>query len=770
MTNSFIEFSDLMFSDIELEYPFSLGEGGYGCTWRVKYRPKGAVDEDFQDVVLKVLKTTTNPKAGSNPHKDFIEEIQLLRKLRHQGIVRVIRQGTCKIKEVSTLYYLAEWEEALPLDRLLKSSSTSIPVSFAYNFLESILNALSYCHQNCIIHLDIKPDNILIKFRNDSSEQTFDHFDHCTLIDFGKAKALPMLHENESSKTTVGGGNWEYVHKNLRPFLRSNTVDKILFEYGPAGFDLFSISRILEKNILPRLDSSVSRRDIDFLVNLIDELRNSTVGKPEFRLFSAQDGLDAIQRFRKNPEPFKKSFRLSLGITVGTTALVREIIDTPEFQRLRKVSQLSLTHLVYPSATHTRFSHSIGAYHMAGRYVDALFQDPLFSIRYSQHDIDILKIRALLHDIGHYPMAHYFEEFGNVLSSNGNYIRFNHGIYYGNSLKKGNLTVPGSYGKSLANVLRGAGIQEETMASEATTLLDAIIDGPVDCDKLDYLIRDGLSCGVPYADSIDVDRFLSSLTWYKDDDKKCLLAVTTKGITAAETILTARYHLFSEVYWHKTCRAAVAMIKEAFFLAYKAEAISQDELDRVFLGNDDHGVLQWLAQTLEKSNPEAASDLITNALIPGNSRSPYKRIVTYAKSWASEITGIFYSELGRYGIDRLFELKKKLIEELNGFGRTKLRSKWVEIKPHHIVIDMPPNNKDTLGELYVKYQSNVSGKTSASLSEISSIIKTLSEMFSQKICRVRIYCHPACRDQVLTISNQNAREFFDKKIISFFKG
>lgn len=764
-----IEFSDILFSDVDLKVEprsLPLGEGGYGLTWRAMYRPKGA-DDEYLDVVVKVLKVGTNPKPGSDPHKDFMEEIQHLKKLRHQGIVRIIRQGTCQIGDTTTPYYLTEWEEALALDKFLKVAPNSpIPIKFVFAFLRGILEVLAYCHRHGIIHLDIKPDNILARFSDGDRSRDFHSFDHCILIDFGKAKALLSLREHDSNETTVGGGVWDYVHSNLRPYLRKNKVDKKLFALGAAGFDLFAVSAILRKDILPRVATSDKlSRDYEFLVHLADDLQNDTAGTSGFHLFSAEDGLEAIHRYRNNVEPSNKSIRLSASITVGWSSLAREIVRTLEFQRLRNVSQLSLTHLVYPSATHSRFSHSLGAYYMAGKYATALLQEPLFCIKYSQRDIDILQIRALLHDIGHYPMAHYLEELQGAIPG----IKLHH-TTYGERLRSGDIVCEGMRGQgALVDVLDVAGIRQEVAAKKSGTLMDAIIDGPVDCDKLDYLVRDGLSCGVPYAESIDVDRFLASLTWHRDGPNgPYSLAITPKGIAAAETILTARYLLFAEVYWHKTCRSAVAMIKEAFLLAWQAGLVTQKDLDYHLMTKDDRGVLEWLTQTLAKHSPGVASDLIGNSLIPGGNRAPYKRIATYSHTWAPEITKLFYREIGRTGIDKLFDLKVYLVKELNRHGKVARPGTWVDIQAHHLLIDRPPENKDTLGELHVKYHGNVLGNKSELLSEMSSVVRSLNEAFSQKVCRVRIFCHPSHCDQILDVTHQNARTFLDSAIRGFF--
>lgn len=763
MSSSQFMFSDVSFSDIDIDPESNnklLGEGGYGLTWRVKYRSRGAVDDKYQNVVIKVLKTDTIPKSGSDPYKDFLEEIQYLQTLRHQGIVRIIKQGTCLLRSISTPYYLTEWEDAASLDNVLKSAViSSDKLLFVFKFLISLLEALAYCHRHKIIHLDIKPDNILIKFNSTATS-----FEHCILIDFGKAKMILPPLQNEGDRTTPGGGVWEYVHPNLHRYLRSNEVEKKVFDYGPEGFDLYSVSAVLKKDLLELVDDTEKlSQDFQFLILLAHELENPTAGLPEFTLFSAEDGLRAIQQYQSNKKLDKKLIRLSTGITVGISSLVREIIDTPEFQRLRRITQLSLTHLVYPSATHTRFSHSIGAYYMAEKYAAALMQEPLFCIKHSPSDIELLKIKALLHDIGHYPMAHYFEEFGSDLKD----LRVGHN-WYGHRLLSGEITCSNTHRcKHIAEVIEKADIRKKLFPKEKGTLLDTIISGPVDCDKLDYLIRDGLSCGVPYAESIDIDRFLSSLTWIYDEKDGYSLAITQKGVAAAETILTARYQLFAEVYWHKTCRAAVVMIKEAFLLCVNHELINQEKFERNVINEDDNGVLEWLQQTLARDNPDAASDLIGNALVPSGSRSLYKRIVTYAETWAKEISDLLYNEIGRT-MDKLDVLKHYLVKELNSFGKSKMPGRWCELKPHQLLVDMPPKDKATLGKLFVKYPEGVSGKPAIQLSESSSVVKSISDAFSQKVSRVRIYCHPSFYTQILQVTKKDARNFFDSAIKNYF--
>ena len=216
------------------------------------------------------------------------------------------------------------------------------------------------------------------------------------------------------------------------------------------------------------------------------------------------------------------------------------VIDTPAFQRLRYVRQLGHAFLVYPGATHTRFEHALGTYHLAGRVTQ---------------DRDI-RLAALLHDIGHYPFSHALEEAGlprhEVLAAK--YVR----------------TGP------LATLLDKLGVSGERLLQliqgTSGSPLAGIVAGSLDVDKLDYLSRDATMCGVPYG-VIDVDRLLTSLTLTPQG-----VALHAKGLAALESLLFAKYQMYRNVYWHHAVRSATAMFKRLVRRALAAGHISADTI------------------------------------------------------------------------------------------------------------------------------------------------------------------------------------------------
>ena len=219
------------------------------------------------------------------------------------------------------------------------------------------------------------------------------------------------------------------------------------------------------------------------------------------------------------------------------------LVDTPAVQRLRYVRQLGHAFLVYPGATHTRFEHALGAYHLARRALAQLEESGVAAA------VDAgarrrLPLAALLHDIGHYPFSHALEEAGLP----------GHETLAERHLGRG----------ALAEALDRIGVPARDLLAliqgSSAAPLGGLIAGSLDVDKLDYLSRDAAMCGVPYG-VIDVDRLLASLTVAAGPAGKPALALHEKGLAAWESLLFAKYQMYRNVYWHHAVRSATAMFK-----------------------------------------------------------------------------------------------------------------------------------------------------------------------------------------------------------------
>ena len=246
-------------------------------------------------------------------------------------------------------------------------------------------------------------------------------------------------------------------------------------------------------------------------------------------------------------------------------AEILAIVDTPAVQRLRYVRQLGHAFLVYPGATHTRFEHALGAYHLARR---ALAQLEATAGRPALEPAGLLRLKlaALLHDIGHYPFSHALEEAGLP----------RHEALAARHLGSGDLALRlehlGTPVETLLPLIQGTGDGP----------LAGLVSGSLDVDKLDYLSRDAWMCGVPYG-VIDVDRLLTSLT-YVAGPAGPVLGLYDKGLSALESLLFAKYQMYRNVYWHHAVRSATAMFKRLVLVAIAAQRL---RLEDVALATDD---------------------------------------------------------------------------------------------------------------------------------------------------------------------------------------
>ena len=239
------------------------------------------------------------------------------------------------------------------------------------------------------------------------------------------------------------------------------------------------------------------------------------------------------------------------------------VAEQSQFQKLDRIRQLGPAYLVYPGATHTRRSHSLGVFHVARRMITSLVR------RNQGVDITLEGVKAflcacLLHDIGHYPFAHSLKDL-DVEAHESLAARQIRGDFA--AVIRSSLDIDP---RDVALIIDRNAPAEGGASME---FYRGILSGVLDPDKLDYLNRDAYYCGVPYGIQ-DVDFILEQILPHGKDG----IAISTKGITAIEDILFSKYLMYKTVYWHKTVRIATAMIKKAVAAALVSGAISKDDL------------------------------------------------------------------------------------------------------------------------------------------------------------------------------------------------
>ena len=277
--------------------------------------------------------------------------------------------------------------------------------------------------------------------------------------------------------------------------------------------------------------------------------------------------------------------------TIDLDPVARQVVDSAAFQRLRYIRQLGLAHLVYPGASHTRFDHALGVYHLIRRGMESLDRrgalegvDPV--------ECRLVPLAGLLHDVGHYPFSHALEELEEPL------IPGHHESLTGRFLDDPDV-------RSALESVADDGVErvESLIRGRSDSPLQGLVSGSLDLDKVEYLKRDARFCGVPYGE-VDVERLLNALMVLEPPEGGGReIGVHEKGVAALESLLFSKYQMFRNVYWHHAVRAGTVLYKRIVFDALEGQLIAADEL----VGKTDEALLFLLAER-SGADADAAGD------------------------------------------------------------------------------------------------------------------------------------------------------------------
>ncbi|RJS85946.1 HD domain-containing protein [Candidatus Bathyarchaeota archaeon] len=255
---------------------------------------------------------------------------------------------------------------------------------------------------------------------------------------------------------------------------------------------------------------------------------------------------------------------------VYITDAEREIIDSFPFQRLRRLRQLAGAEYVYPGANHTRFEHSVGVMHLAG----LLASNPQLSTLLSEDDVQMVRIAALLHDVGHGPFSHIFEHL---------LVKF---------MKKTHedMTIWVISSSELKDIIGRIGFDPDEISRLAVgrlnkpgmAFLDQIISSGVDVDKLDFIVRDTHHTGAKYG-YVDIFRLIETMDVMDEN-----LAVDIGSLAALESFMLARIESFKSIYFHRVGRAVQLMLAMAMEKAKDDLGLLDMESVEDYLALDDY--------------------------------------------------------------------------------------------------------------------------------------------------------------------------------------
>ena len=345
-----------------------------------------------------------------------------------------------------------------------------------------------------------------------------------------------------------------------------------------------------------------------------------------------------------------------------------KLVNTPAFLRLQQVKQLGFVYRIWPGATHTRYEHSLGCYHLTVRAVRSLLQ------RGSKGGLDgvsvssvrTLIVAALLHDIGHYPFSHTIEELGHSIVKHERVGR--------SIIEKGEIAeiLERDYQISPERVADFIDPPRTKRLPPDDELLGHLLSGALDVDKLDYLPRDARACNVPYG-GVDVARLLDALRVHEDVNGERCMVVTHKGISPLHSLLHARQEMFDNIYWHHTSRAFQAMLVRAVQDALFAGTLNAERLV-------DHTDASLLALLRDGQMPPSSRKLADDI----EYRRPYKGVLEVSRLASGRLfdrlDALFWDSERRRHVEQ--ELANKLAAALE-----------LEIADYEVLFDVPRPEK-----------------------------------------------------------------------------
>lgn len=597
-----------------------LGRGGAGVVIRL------------MDEHLKIDRALKLPRPRQDDLVDSVRnEIDHLTQIRHDNIIRVYDLGAVPIPQYALPYpyFVMDFVKGVKSlrsrveDTLSTATTTSaLPGITAWlaKKLMAMAEALTYLHDHNTIHFDVKPANILI-----------DAEDKPILSDLGFAKRRA-----EDAPPAVVGFTLFYAHPDLRStYQHMSSQNRVRKTLAPKEFkfswDIYAFGKtILEVlALIDRHFPDAVQYDYAFVYlhlmacRMLDgqnqakadtdrvrerQTQNTeplSVYRETWLNLSASDfgtikytsfkqvltDLDELvynrqcgERVAELSSFFSERVQISPGPPAVFSSRVKAIVEHPCFSRLGSVLQLGMLNTVYPGVTHTRLEHSLGSFKNCRSYLQALYHDPynpLFRQLVTAEDLRAVLVASLVHDLGQFPLAHEIEEIEKGIKHERYTIAWLDNPTLdtrGRTMREIIENAAWGWGAPLGRVKSILAGQREGQLFQGhdlkDTMLSSIIDGPIDVDKLDYLIRDSQNAGLTYGDLIDIDRLIRHLTVVidKDDNGHCILTIGAyeKGQSAAESLSFSRYLLYQALYWHRIARSARAMLREAI-----ANAIQQ---------------------------------------------------------------------------------------------------------------------------------------------------------------------------------------------------
>lgn len=773
------------------------------------------VEDNYLGQTPRALKFPRPKKGREELFGEILSsEIKSLREAVHPSIIEIYEEGSIGFRSFS--FYIMEYlDEPRPAIEYFEAGDKD--ESEVIDFLRQTLAGLAHLHSLKIMHGDIKLENILVSKDG-----------RAVIADLGSARNLSKKRPTE----TFAIFTRPYGHPRLEA-LAANTSSQIsdlnrvraekikrsdldlIFDLYALGKNIFRLLGFYDgkrrKKIKPYTRKYLSLMAARLLdgYNSEDE-GECALGLPQVAFADEEIKYNEIKQVKEDLEKLTGEYPVHQIIpeidehsvrTIQTSSLsptpfterLSKTIKHPLIRRLEGISQLGFINLVYPTATHSRFEHVLGTFSNVRCYCDALYHDPVnpfFKQIINEKDIKSLFLAALLHDIGQYPLAHDFEE--------AEPKEFSHRKLGIELLGGENETLMVSKLRQLISEDWGVDLKAVIGIIDAGPLdvdipikyrlLHTIIDGPIDADKLDYLVRDASNLNVPFGKAIDFERLLQCLTIVFDEFAEGVyiaLGIHEKGKVPAESLAFARYAMFGTVYWHHTTRAAKSMLHRAiwespslledeeskekyrksfweFWVGKKIESLQGDLFpeteedlrlpDSTQLLPSDKAIIEWLYGKTTKVGKALLAML--------EKRELYKRLLVISKQRDSKLWRMLRDFRNNYHWEKMVDLQKEIQRRIIVHIERAVKNRLINPEDEElaklrelgdknraiILLDVPkdrPGSSIPLEYLPEEERREMLGEWRGPSELEDSVVWTqLHDSFVESVGKARLFCHP----------------------------
>ena len=761
-----------------------VASGGSGLVYRAQFKELGMR-------AIKVLAPRAELLAEQSRTRfvtTFQREIFTLSQVTHTRLAKIMDAGVVSTTDGEYPFCAMDFVDGTRLNEVYGDLTGTRYLEV----MDQVLDGLEYLHEEQIMHSDLKEENILIQIRGDAFA--------ATIVDLGVAKTM---------KEPIDAGDADFEPGEQAPL-----PDQL----NPNLTYFFSTRKITREEWQPRLLREITRAELQEMFpnhdlyafgTVVDRALENHELSEKLRVDLGDGGLQALETIRdrlllpvttayyRTATQLRRDWRklqpgylapLSVGeLAVGAsaktsiatpagrvslTSRISDIIIHPLFQRLRHIPQLELLALVYPGATHTRFLHALSTFDTARRYISHLLNDPRFRLMAEPIEIEATLLWALLHDVGHYPLSHMYEDLAEEQKQAGGVrtVPTDDDLFW--AFVDPTALAPdfGSYPEIIADAAQRFGaypsstlrdhllaesrFREEAIdtlralsqpAAPSHSVLAGIISSPIDVDKVSYLHDDSMMSGVRYGLGLDLDALLASLRAPRDVDIEVgrpVIAINEKGLPAAEAVVLARLWMLKRVYWHHTSRATIAMVNFVLRQLLASRKLTMETYFGDVLFETAVYALRYLSDRVDPLIDEGQiveGRPLRNPIhgLLGGNRVLYKRVLTVSRGSTEEDRRLHEQLIAKRG-EGLREILRDAHDLVDEFVKAPVA--WGDV-----LIDVPIREREQLGAPVLVYP-NMAADAGESIERVSPVVEHVRDEFGRHVKKFRLFVHPTIRD------------------------